>query len=163
MILIGISGSGKSTYASKLVAESRSYPYQTDWVSISRDSIRAELFNLKDEDHSGYYMDDLFRKEKQVTDEFFDRFQRAIAEERDIIIDNTTLELKYVKRFIRDAEVAGYEYIIKIFDRDLEECIVSDSQRKRQVGEDVIRKQAQKFSKLFQNKEFQKIYANAGI
>jgi predicted kinase len=130
-VLIGISGSGKSTFANELSKK-------TGAVIVSRDGIRSMLFGLSDEEHVSYYQrEDLFKCEKAVTEVEKSTIKSLLRSGKDVIADNTHLRLKYVQAY-RDYGVR-VEY--KLIDEDLFTCLTWDSQRKKSVGEEVIKRQ----------------------
>lgn len=110
LILIGISGSGKSTFAKKLCQVDNSY------LRINRDDIRKTLVG----DLKGYYeRRDLNFIEKEIS--YFEEamLSSILKLSKNAVIDNTNLSLKYINRwkeFVKDLEV-GIEY--KFFDIDL--------------------------------------------
>lgn len=114
-VLIGISGSGKSTYAKNKVENN------PNWIRINRDSLRAMFFG----DHlNGYYVHkDIGKREKFIT-----LVQEELIEiglywsNKNIILDNTHLEEKYIKPFeIRRIDENIITKFI-IFDCTLEEA-----------------------------------------
>lgn len=84
-IMVGISGSGKSTIAQEIVKKMPTIAY------VSRDTIRFRL--LKDDD-------DYFAKEKQVYKEFVNKIADALSHNQDVIADATHLNWNSRKKLI---------------------------------------------------------------
>ena len=147
IVLIGIAGSGKSTYAKQLVRESRG-----KIIRVNRDDLRGMLFGLED-DHSSYYASpNIKNNEKTVSNISNHIINYCRNFEIPCVVDNTSLKISYINKFI---ELWGNNpIIIKVIDTPLEECIRRDKNRDRTVGEDVIRKQYKQLQNLLSNPEF---------
>lgn len=136
IILRGISGSGKSTYA-----ETKE---QEGYKVVSRDRIRLELLGSKEE-LKRYFNSGLdFQLEKYVTNVEFKKLAQYLSKGLNVVIDNTNLKKKYVQDYVDI--IAGFKIPInnvqiKIIDCNLEEAIRRDSQREMSVGETIILKQ----------------------
>lgn len=104
IITVGISGSGKSTWTTEYLQAHTSY------LRINRDDIRKVLVA----DLAGYYKrKDLFIIENAVT-----KLEDSVANEiigvnRNIIIDNTNLNKKYIKRWMDWMNSAGNDFDVK--------------------------------------------------
>lgn len=133
--LIGISGSGKTTRAKELLAA------RDNAVTLSRDKVRELLFGGFDGvGHTEYYAQDknvISTREKIVTEVIEQLIWKFIKEGRDVILDNTHLEMKYLNRLKEFRTTIEYE----ILDTDLNTCIERDKNRDKSVGEKVIEKQ----------------------
>lgn len=120
----GVPGSGKSTYARKWVDEN---PKQR--VRINRDDLRWMLFGA-------YWGVD----EKAVTRVQDVLLRAAIADGKDIILDNTNLQSKNVIDTLKiAAETRGVFVEFVDFPISFEDAVARDAARDRTVGEDVIR------------------------
>lgn len=100
-MLIGLSGSGKSTYAKRF----------ENSVIISRDTIREELGFCKEGEK--VVLDS--SQEKKVSDVFNLRLIQAAKEGKDIVIDNLNLKKKYrdaYKNLLKDFNVEWHYYYI---------------------------------------------------
>lgn len=142
IILRGVSGSGKSTWA-KMYAEN------TGAIIVSRDNIRVMMF---DDDGPDYYKVDkevLRARENQVTIYHDIAISTLLKSGVDVIVDNTNIEWKYVKALAKIANRYGAEVEIKVFDVSLNEAIARDIRRGttggRFVGDIVIKKQHSRF------------------
>ena len=146
-ILVGISGSGKSTYAKK------EFNKDVDNVLIvNRDSIRNLLFGYSDENiHEYYKRSDLNSLEKKVTAFEDTMVYEGIEMWKHIIVDATHLSINYLKRF----SYWNTPTYVTIFNtEDIKTCFESDDKRTRKVGKDVISNQYKKFKKLINSEEF---------
>lgn len=76
-VVIGIPGCGKSTYIQNHIKENE--------IIVSRDKIRFSM--LKDND-------DYFSKEAEVYDKFIEQIDAAITAQRDVWVDQTSLNRK---------------------------------------------------------------------
>lgn len=128
-MLVGIPGSGKSTYAKQVVAKD-----PLNWVRVNNDDLRAMMNNSVW--NSDY--------EKMVTDLRNHIIRDALKRGRNVIIDNLNITKRHFDDVCKiaksvNADIQVYE---KVFHVELEEAIERDSKRegKARVGEDVIRK-----------------------
>ena len=146
-ILVGVSGSGKSTYAKK------EFNKNVDNVLIvNRDSIRNLLFGYSDENiHEYYKRSDLNSLEKKVTAFEDTMIYEGIEMGKHIIVDATHLYINYLKRF----SYWNTPTYVTIFNtEDIKTCFERDEKRTRKVGRDVISNQYKKFKKLINSGEF---------
>ena len=140
---IGISGSGKSTWAKSHI----SLCDIPKTVIISRDSIRMALFGLDNTTYKEYYSEpnlDLYKKEQTVTNFFDNQIWYALQQGFDVIADNTHLQNKYINSY----KTFGVQLEPVIFDVDVQTAIDRDLGRDKTVGSDVIRKQQESFLSL---------------
>lgn len=116
-ILVGIAGSGKSTYAHRKENENAA-------TVISRDRIRRELLNEKD--LSNYWKHDMDKfLEEEVTKIEHHDFAEALAAGDYIIIDNTNLRKQYIQQYISimiDFGLTSDDVEVIRFDIDPEEA-----------------------------------------
>ena len=122
VVLAGLPASGKSAFSDGLV--------ENGFVRLSLDEIRKELYgdasNLGD-----------WKVTRKIIDE---RFNAAMAEKKNIVIDNTHFMRKQRERVIKMAQEAGYTDIhVVVMDVPLDECIRRNAKRDRVVKEEVIR------------------------
>ena len=124
IITKGLPGSGKSTWAKKLIDKN---PNQ--YKRINKDDLRAMLDNSK---HSKDAEKFVLRIRNQI-------MLMALEEGKHVIIDDTNLHPKHEKT-IRELTKGIAEVIIQDFtDVELEVCIKRDLNRLNSVGEKVIR------------------------
>lgn len=140
IVLVGISGSGKSTYASSLVRENPS-----EYTIVNRDKIRELIFGYTEETISSYYKrDDLGKLEKQVTLYEDTLIHEGLNLGKTVIVDATHLEKRYLERFKFWNVPIEYRY----FEISPQEAFARDYKRTRKVGTEVIDKQYKKFLNL---------------
>ena len=124
VILRGVPGSGKTTWATNWVASGNRR------LRINRDDIRYALF--------GRYVD---VDENLVTKTHNAILREAMRTHYDIVIDNTNIDADKLRALVRHIErQGGYVVDIIAMDTPLDECVRRDSARDRVVGEDVIRR-----------------------
>jgi len=140
-ILVGVSGSGKSTWAHEKWVEN-----PDNIVIVNRDKIRELLFGFTEDGMSRYYeRDDIYRREKEVT-----RFEDTLIHDalnlgKDVIVDATHLKRPYIERF----KYWNVSTTYKMFPVTLKEAEVRDMGRKRRVGAKIIQRQYDQFRNLF--------------
>lgn len=123
LMLKGLPGSGKSTFAKQLVEG------DGNWVRINKDDIRAMI--------GGYTV----KKEKLVL-EFRDvLIATSLALGKNVVVDDTNFHPKHEARLrLFDAEFA-----IREFNTPISECIENDLKRANSVGERVIRQMYEQY------------------
>lgn len=142
VLTVGISASGKSTWANK--------QNKDEYVNINRDDIRASLF---DDFSWGTYK---FSKknEEKVTKIQMEMVQHAFINNMHIIISDTNLNEKYRNQWKEYAAKIGYQFEIVEFPIDFDEAVKRDNQRENGVGQDVIYKQYQQWLKYIGRKTY---------
>ena len=129
IMLIGVSGVGKSAFAKHLKDEG-----EID-LNISSDALRAELFGNENEQN----------RNNELFNELHNRIRKALKEGKRVCYDATNLSSKRRMNFlntISDLDVIK-ECIMFIASFDL--CAFSQLNRERQVPVDVIKKQIKQF------------------
>lgn len=129
-LMVGIPGSGKSTWVANNISENGLR--DTDYDIVSRDVIRHELgYTDKDEKRAL-----TFDKEREVTVEFDKRLDEAIHNGKGYLyVDNTNLKAKYRKALVRKlAGHADVTYVLMY--TSFEVCC---ERRSGMVSEDVMR------------------------
>lgn len=135
IITVGVSASGKSTYAAGLVAEG--------WVEANRDNIRFNEI-CPGGDWSTYRFTAM--NEATVTHRQQVMAQLACIREQNIIISDTNLNRGTREGWVERLDGLGYAVSIVPMHISLEEAIARDSKRGRfAVGEAVIRRQYQQW------------------
>lgn len=128
-MLVGIPGSGKSTYAKQVVAKDPS-----NWVRVNNDDLRAMM-------NGSVWSSDY---EKMVTDARNYLIRDALKRGKNVIIDNLNLNRRHFDDVCKIAKTVNSDIQVyeKSFFIELEEAIERDSKRegKAKVGEDVIKK-----------------------
>ncbi len=140
IILSGISGSGKSTYAHELWKSDPDH-----YVIVNRDKVRELLFGFTESSVEEYYrMEKLGKYEKQVTRYCDTLINDGLNHGKTVIIDSTNLTKKYIEAF----KYWNVPTEVILFSVDLKVAIERDLLRSRQVGQDVIERQYARFKTL---------------
>lgn len=138
--LTGISGSGKSTIAKNIVAQNAN-----DFVIVNRDKIREMLFGYgEDNVHEYYSLADLSVKEEMVSSACDIIIRKMLDDGKSIVVDNTHLKIEHINTL----KIYNIPVKIVFVDTNVDDAIIRDQQRKRQVGEEIIRKQAELYYAL---------------
>ena len=140
IILAGISGSGKSTYAQK---EWEKAPKKV--VIVNRDKIRELLFGYNDSTIKDYYnRKDIRGLEKQVTEYHNELVLFSLSRGKTVIADNTHLKKSYLDEY----QKFNVPMTLILFYEKPDECATRDLLRERRVGLKVISKQYKQFQTL---------------
>lgn len=139
IIMQGISGSGKSTWAKKYVKDN------PDFRTISRDEIRKELLGSNDIER--YFENGMnYSIEEEVSKLEEKQLAKTIKSGKFAIIDNTNLKLKYVAKYVRTALDCGlvkpdieFHVMESILPYKAKERV--DSRGERKVSQEVIEAQ----------------------
>lgn len=143
-ITVGVSGSGKSTWAHEQWKEN---PLST--VVVNRDKIRELLFGFTEESVKDYYsLEGMNSFEKQITKYEDVLINEALIEGKHVIVDATHLRKEYITRF----EFWNVPTEVKFFDITLKEALTRNMGRVRQVSEEIIKKQYQQFLNIREEK-----------
>ena len=152
IITLGISASGKSTFAGVV-------PH----TEINRDDIR---FGLVMPDAKGSWKKYKFSKENEsrTTEIELKMFHDAVVNKEDIIISNTNLNKNIRRQWIKMCLKAGYKVKIVVLNVPLEVAKERDScRRERSVGCDVIASQFEKMQKALGALEVEKELFGVGV
>lgn len=144
LVLRGIPGSGKSTFAKDLVA---SRPHGST-IRINNDDLSVMFFGDRSFENHG--------KAPHVTALFHEArlslLKVALASEGVdlVIVDNTNLAVKTVKALEVVARSVGAEFIVddQFLQVPIEVCLERDAARPASVGETIIRQMATQAAKL---------------
>ena len=144
IVMVGISGSGKSSVAKKL-----STKYNA--IIISSDELRKELFNdVNDMEHNGKVFETLNQRVKE-----------NLLNGNNVIVDATNITMKSRKSVLntindvkKTHEICVTAYILT---KPLSICIEDDEKRVKKVGKDVIIRQAERFEIPFYEEGFDEI------
>lgn len=140
IVLIGVSGSGKSTYAANLVQED-----PNSHVIVNRDKIRELLFGYTESNVSDYYSrEDLSKLEKEVTKYENTLIREGLASGKVVIADATHLKREYLVRY----KFWNVPVELKWFPITKEKAIRHNIIRDRKVGVDIIESQLTRFKSL---------------
>ena len=123
-IMVGLPGSGKSTYIKEELPKSVNI--------ISQDYIRQELGIMKDDEHKAIGNSE---QEKEVTKICLERIDKEIEERHDFVIDNTNIKAGRVQNYYDKLKKAGANVKIVIIDTPKDIC---KERRKEYIPEKVI-------------------------
>lgn len=134
----GLSGSGKSTWC----AVQAGYP-----VIVSRDALRVALFGSDGPEY--YQAKDLREREELITQVEHDAIRRALRAGRDVISDNTNIEMKFVNALAKIGYACDAEVVVKVFDVTSDVAYARNVARAeaggRNVPREAIARQANRF------------------
>lgn len=148
-VLVGISGSGKSTWAHK---EWEKDPLNT--IVVNRDKIRELLFGFNESNVKQYYNNPLISSlEKTVTRYEDTLIYEALELDKHVIVDATHLGVGYIERF----KYWNVPTKVVNFHLPENEAIKNDRKRIRQVGDEVIKKQFQQMIALLSNPKYREL------
>lgn len=140
IILCGISGSGKSTFATTTVQRN-----PEKYVIANRDKIRELLFGYTEESiHEYYNRNDINKLEKQVTKYEDTIIREGLAENKTVIVDATHLSREYLERF----KFWNVPTHIEFFDIDINEAFKRLEDRVRKVDASIVNKQYDRYINL---------------
>lgn len=143
IITVGISGSGKSTWAHQQFTES---PRKVRIVN--RDKIRELLFGYSETTIGDYYLRPDFRElEKEVTKYEDTLIYNFLTDNKTVIVDATNLGIDYLERF----KYWNVTTEIKMFEALPNTAIARVGRRLRPVSENVIHRQYEKLKTLKNN------------
>ncbi|GAB3780713.1 hypothetical protein GCM10028818_33460 [Spirosoma horti] len=152
IILTGLSGSGKSTFAQRFCLEN------ANWLRVNRDDLRRSLLPVS----LGEYWKNWPEPERDRIETLVNELQKTAILEGlkrgwHVLIDNTNLRQRYINEF-RKLLMAHFDEVdvsYKLMDTPLGECIRRDSARPDSVGENGIRRQAGQLAILKANFKFE--------
>ena len=114
-VMMGVPGSGKSTFAKELVEN------RPNTVRVSRDDIRFSLLEKGDE---------YFAKEDKVFKTFTETIDKYLAEGKDVIADATHLNRGSRKKLINNLTVKPDQILIVYIKVPLEKALEQNELRK---------------------------------
>ena len=150
IITVGISGSGKTTWAEDFCEEN------VDYVNINRDDVRFALFNDGVRDWSEYKFNKA--NEGRVSEVIDQQMFTAMMETKNIIISDTNLTKKYRDRLTSKLEGWGYEVEFKEFDITLEEAWKRNSNRVGGIENHIVYSQYRKWCEYKGRKTYEPDY-----
>ena len=140
ILTIGISASGKSTWAREYVEQST-----TNIVEINRDNVRFGIIGTEDWTKWAFTPEN----EERVTEICNEQMDDAIQRGDDIIVSDTNLTEHFVKQVAHKLMMHGYEVSIKWMPVELDEALRRNAERSNPVLPSVIDKQYHKFVALY--------------
>ena len=142
IVLIGISGSGKSTYAREFIQKNPSY------LRLNRDDLRRSLLPVPLNDYWKWANNRKDPIERVVTQLEKTALTAALDGGWNVILDNTHLRERTLDDIIKQVENRTVLVTFKPFDVPLDEAIRRDAARPDVVGEAVIREQFSRYQQL---------------
>lgn len=113
LILVGISGSGKTSWATNFMKENSNH------LRINRDDIRKTLVG----DLENYYQRKDLHQIEEIVTELQSNYISVLAGKYNIILDNTNLKQKYLRQWIDENHPSKYnkyfDVKFKLFDCEL--------------------------------------------
>lgn len=132
ILLVGVPGSGKSTWAKEYVANSENHT-----IRVNNDELR-EMMNTVLYD---------WRNESLIADVARNTVVTGLRHGWNVIIDNINISMKHCNYWGNYANIYGYDFEVKIFDPGLDICIERDKMRSRTIGEKRIREIYEQFER----------------
>ncbi|MEZ0612500.1 AAA family ATPase [Fibrella sp. WM1] len=145
LILIGISGSGKTTFANQLVQADPTY------LRLSRDEFRRSLLPVPLNDYWRWGNKRRNRIEELVSELEKTALTTALDKGWNLVIDNTHLRQPYIDDVLRQVSNRSVRVTFKVFDVPLDEAIRRDKARPDVVGATAIREQYDRYLELFRH------------
>ena len=109
IILVGISGAGKSTWATNYISENKST------IRVNRDDLRKTLIGKLTPDQ--YKRKDVFRIELLISSVEDGILHAAKDNSYNAVIDNTNLKKEHIEHYINEYETEDFAF--KFFDMDV--------------------------------------------
>lgn len=121
-ILIGISGSGKSTFSNDFLKAA------PNTVRVNRDDLRRALrVDLKD-----YYKGNFGVYEKAINSLEDSLLNHCLTNNINLLVDNTNLKMSYINKWLVRGDVQ-----LMVFDTSFQECVKRVKQRDGLIGEEL--------------------------
>ena len=136
--LIGIQGSGKSTWANNFVRNN------TNWVILNRDTFRKMLTSM-------WICEPNI--EEMISKMINDALITCLKFKQNVIVDNTNLKDEFITPLV-DLVSAYADVEFQIFDLSVDKAIERDSARDKQVGVVRIKKMFNQYKILLENFNF---------
>ena len=128
LVLCGVAGAGKSTFARRLVEERSAQGLRTTSI-VSSDYCRALVC---DDDNNQRVSHDAF-------DLLYYIVQKRLLQGRFTIVDSTALQADTRHKLLEIAQHHHYNACLLVFNTSFATCVQRDHTRIRKVGEEVIR------------------------
>lgn len=140
IILVGLPGSGKTTYANKHLRKKNTFV-------LSSDAIRKDVFGDETAQHNN----------KLVFSILFKRARSKLKQGMNVVIDATNISSQVRKETLQMFADLDLKKIATVVNAPVEICILRDKHRTRNVGEEVITKLAGRFEQPSLDEGFDEI------
>lgn len=148
-VLVGIAGSGKSSYAHW---QWTGNPLNT--LIVSRDALREAMFGYNDKNLKKYFDNEqIFSIEREVTKMENTMISEGLEAGKHVIYDDNNLYLGAIERF----KYWNVETEVKVFEETLVQAILKDRNRTKQWGDEEIKKQYERFKRLMNDPRFKSL------
>lgn len=145
IVMVGLSGSGKSSIAKEFQST-----VDLKTVIISSDSIREEICgNIADQSRNN-----------EVFDIFHKRIRENLEVGNSVIADATNLTIKSRRKILELTKGLEVKKICYLTTKPIENCLVDNKNREHPVPDEVIHKQMRKFQVPFYEEGFDKIWCS---
>lgn len=114
-IMVGLPGSGKSTYAKETLLKAN-----PDWAYVSRDEVRYQY--VSDQEH-------YFDKEDEVYREFCNRIEMYLLQNKNVIADATHLTVGSRKKLVNKLRVKPDKMYAIFMDTPFDTCMARNAER----------------------------------
>lgn len=140
-VLVGLSGSGKSTIATQIANEN------PNTVIVSSDAIREELTgNYEDQEHN-----------EEVFKIFHDRIRKNLENKKNVIADATNLTMKSRRAIMMKVNGLNVRKVCVIIPKPFKQCKKDNLHREHPVPDFVLDKQIRKYQIPFYEEGFDEI------
>ncbi len=152
ILTIGISASGKTTWADEYVRLKNEQGKR--WVNINRDVLREEIFEIKTGSPCFRWSEWNRKWEKYVTDRWKLTIQQVLENSHieGVILSDTNLNPKTRNWLTKAFEATGWDVREKLFPIEYETAVKRDLARGNPVGSAVIAEQIEKYWAQFGDK-----------
>ena len=120
IVMVGVPGSGKSTYAKN--------HFENNAEILSSDALRKELFG----DENNQKNNDI------LFSELYSRARNFLNNNKNVVIDATNINVFERKRMLKNFEDLNVEKIAVVIQTSIEKCLKQNAQRERRVDDSVI-------------------------
>lgn len=139
LILVGVPGSGKSTWAKNYIRNNG------DWVRVSRDDLRLMLTQQQKVEP---------KMEDMINDLMDNMIESSISKGKNVIVDSTNLKRTLLDGYVtRFGTIADISY--RVFDISLKKAIEQDKNREHSIGEFGVTEHYKKYKILIDSFPFQ--------
>lgn len=141
-VLVGLSGSGKSTIATQIANEN------PNTIIVSSDAIREELTgNYENQEHN-----------EEVFKIFHNRIRKNLENKKNVIADATNLTMKSRRAIMMKVNGLNIRKVCIIIPKPFEQCKEDNLHREHPVPEEVLDSQIKRFEIPFKEEDWEDIF-----